>query len=176
MKQPTSKASQTAKSPPDKTQPGRAGVRGLSYLREKIYSSRATIKSALIVFLGFLAILLIVSLLTYPALIYHSIMSSYQNKSPLYGFVVATSNALRGFAKTVSPIGWIATAINNGLLAIAPGFRTIGLGLGSLIAPLANLDPAGKYLVFQNAAAWISVLFVLFYGYYGRKSYRYRKK
>lgn len=176
MKQLMSKASQTAKSSLGKTKPSRMGVRGLSYLWEKIYSARATIKSALTVFLGFLALLLIISLLAYPALLYRTIMSAYQNKSLLYGFVVATSNALRGFAKAVSPIGWIATAINSGLLALAPGIGTIGLGLGSLIDPLANLDPAGKYLVFQNAAAWISVLFVLFYGHYGRRIYRYRKK
>jgi hypothetical protein len=176
MKQPTSKASQASKGSPDKTKPVGAEVKGPSHPWEKIQYSGAIIRSALTIFLGFLALLLIVSLLAYPGLIYQSIMSTYQSKSPLYGFVVTTLNALRDFARAVTPIGWVATAINNGLLAIAPSFRTIGLGLGSLIAPLANLDSAGKYLLFQNAAAWISVLFVLFYGHYAPKSYRYRKK
>jgi len=176
MKQPTSKASQTTKSSLDKTKPGPARVRGISYLWEKIYFARATIKSALTVFLAFLVLVLIVSLLAYPALVYQTISSAYQNHSSLYDFVVSVANSLRGFAQAVSPIGWIASTINNGLLAIAPGVRDLGLALGGLIEPLANLDPAGKYLVFQNTAAWISVLLILFYGEHARKSYRYRKK
>jgi hypothetical protein len=89
---------------------------------------------------------------------------------------VSIANLLRGFAQAVSPIGWLATTINNGLIAISPGIRSVGIALGSVIAPLANLDPAGKYLAFQNTAAWISVLLILFYGQYSRRSYRYRKK
>ena len=176
MKQPVSKASQTTKSSPTATKPGLTIVTGITNLWKKIYSARATIESALTVFLAFLALVLLVSLLAYPALIYQTIASSYQANSALYNFVVGVANSLRGFADAVSPIGWIATAINNGLLAIAPGIRGIGLGLGGLISPLANLDPAGKYLVLQNVAAWISVLSILFYGEYTGKSYRYRKK
>jgi hypothetical protein len=40
---------------------------------------------------------------------------------------------------------------------------------------LADLDNVGKYLFFQNIAAWVSALVTLFYGEYTRKSYRYRK-
>jgi hypothetical protein len=40
---------------------------------------------------------------------------------------------------------------------------------------LADLDNVGKYLFFQNIAAWVSALVALFYGEYIRKSYRYRK-
>ena len=167
MRQPAPKANQTPKISLAKTKPS---------LWEKIYSARTTVKSALAVFVVFMLLVLIVSLLAFPALIYQTIKSAYQNNSSLYNFVVSVGNALRGFAEAVSPIGWVATAINNGLLAIAPGVGSVGLALGSLIAPLANLDPAGRYLVFQNAAAWISVLLVLFYGQYARKSYRYRKK
>jgi hypothetical protein len=176
MKQPVSKASQTTKSSPGTTKPGFAIVKGFSNLWKKIYFARATIESALVVFLVFLALVLLVSFLVYPALIYQTIAGSYQGNSSLYNFVVSVANSLRGFAEAVSPIGWIATAINNGLLAIASGIRGIGLGLGGLISPLADLDPAGKYLVFQNVAAWISVLSILFYGEYAGKSYRYRKK
>jgi hypothetical protein len=176
MRQPTSKASQTAKSSLGKTKPSLTGVRGVSHIWKKIYSARTTIKSALTVFVAFMILVLIVSLLAFPGAIYQTIKSAYQNNSSLYNFVVSVSNTLRGFAEAISPIGWVATAINNGLLAIAPGVGSVGLALGSLIAPLASLDPAGKYLAFQNVAAWISVLLVLFYGQYARKSYRYRKK
>ena len=175
-KQSTSKTSQPAKSPVEKTKPSLSRVGGISPFWRRIHFARATIKSALTVFLVFLVLVLMMSLLTYPMSIYQAIAGSYQNHSPAYYFVVSIANSLRDFAEVVSPIDWIATAINNGLLAIAPGVRSIDLAFGSLIAPLANLDPAGKYLVFQNAAAWISVLLVLFYGQYGRRSYRYKKR
>ncbi|MGA9387454.1 MAG: hypothetical protein WBV70_01355, partial [Candidatus Bathyarchaeia archaeon] len=78
--------------------------------------------------------------------------------------------------QAASSIGSVFSVINSALLAISPCFRDFVLGLGSPIAPLANLDNVGKYLVFQNAAAWISAIIVLLYGEYGRKSYQYRKK
>lgn len=176
MRQPTSKKSQPAKASAEKTVPSQPNVRGLSYVWQKIYSARATIKSALIIFLAFAVLVLIVSQLAYPGAIYQALTSSYQSHSLLYNFVVSVGNSLSGFAHAVSPIGWIATAIHNGLVALSPGVGVVGTAFGSLIAPFANLDPAGKYLVFQNAAAWISVLLVLTYGQYGRRSYRYRKK
>jgi heme/copper-type cytochrome/quinol oxidase subunit 2 len=176
MRQPTSKKSQPAKSSLEKTEPSPPRVKGFSYIWQKIYSARATIKSALIIFLAFAILMLIVSQLAYPGVIYQTLTSSYQSHSSAYDFVISVANSLSGFARTVSPIGWIATAINNGLVALSPGVRAVGMAFGSLIAPLANLDPAGKYLAFQNAAAWISVLLVLLYGQYARRSYRYRKK
>jgi hypothetical protein len=176
IRQPVSKASQPAKSSLGETKKVPARFRGVSSIWEKIYSARAPIKSAFIVFLAFFVLVLIVSLLTYPALVYQTVTGAYQSHSSPYGFVVSIANLLRGFAQAVSPIGWLATTINNGLVAIAPGIRGVGTALGSAIAPLANLDPAGKYLAFQNVAAWISVVLVLFYGQYSRRSYRYRKK
>jgi hypothetical protein len=176
MKQPPSKTSQPAKESLGKTKQGPARVRGISYLWKKIYSAKATIRSALTVFLAFLILVLVASMLAYPALIYQTITSSYHSNSPLYSFVVSVANSVRGFAEAVPPIGWIASTINNGLLAIAPSIRGLGLSLGGLIKPLADLDGAAKYLIFQNAAAWISVFSILFYGEYARKRYRYRKK
>lgn len=175
MQQSTSKTSQTAEGSVDKTKPDFKGGR-FSYMWERIHFARTTIKGALAVFLAFLTLVIMVSLLAYPALIYQTLRNAYQSKSLLYYFVVAVANGLRGFAETVSPIGWIAAAINSGLLVIAPGIGIIGSALGSVIAPLANLDPPGKYLAFQNAAAWISVFSVMFYERYARKSYRYKKK
>jgi hypothetical protein len=176
MRQSPSKKSQPAKSSVEKVEPSPPRVKGFSYIWQKIYSARAAIKSALTIFLAFAILVLIVSQLAYPGVIYQTLTSSYQSHSSVYDFVVSVANSLSGFAHAVSPIGWIATAINNGLVAISPGVRAVGMAFGSLIAPLANLDPAGKYLAFQNAAAWISVLLVLLYGQYARRSYRYRKK
>jgi len=176
MRQPPSKKSQLAKGSVEKTAPNPASAKGASSIWQMIYSARATIKSALIVFLVFAALVLVISLLAFPGAIYQALTSSYQSHSPLYKFVVSVGNSLSGFARTVSPIGSIAAAIHNGLVATSPGVRTVGTAFGSLIAPLANLDAAGKYLFFQNLAAWISVFSVLLYGQYSRRSYRYRKK
>ena len=176
IKQPTSKKSQSPKVSAEKTEPSRPKVTGLSSIWQKIYSARATIKSALIVFLAFAVLVLMVSQLAYPRVIYQAIAGSYQSHSWAYNFVVSVANSLSGFARAVSPIGWIATAIHNGLVAISPGVGAIDVAFGGLIGPFANLDPAGKYLVFQNAAAWISVTLVLLYGQYAGRSYRYRKK
>ncbi len=176
IKQPPTQKSRPAKSPVQKTEPAPPKDKSLPSIKQRIYSARANIKSALIVLLTFAVLVLIVSLLTYPGAIYQTITSSYQSHSPLYHFVVSIANSLSGFAHDVSPFGWIATGIHNGLVALSPGVRAVGTAFGSLIGPLASLDSAGKYLVFQNLAAWISVFFILLYGQYSRRSYRYRKK
>jgi len=176
IRQPPSQKSRPAKSSVQKTEPTPPRVSGFPYIRQKIYSARATIKSALIVLLAFAFLVLIVSLLAFPGAIYQTITSSYQSHSSLYNFVVSVANSLSGFARAVSPIGWIATGIHNVLVALSPGVRAVGMAFGSLIGPLANLDSAGKYLAFQSLAAWISVFLVLLYGQYSRRSYRYRKK
>jgi hypothetical protein len=61
-------------------------------------------------------------------------------------------------------------------LSGSAGFRDFAVGLGNVISPLSSLDNAVKYLVFQNAAAWICALIVLYYGEFGRKSHQYKKK
>jgi hypothetical protein len=150
-------------------------IRGVAYLWQKIHFARATIKSALTVLLVFGALILLVSLLTYPQLIYWTASNAYQNNSSLLGFVTSVSNSGKGIAEALAPIGWICSAVNNALLSIAPGFRDFVLSLGGLTKPLVELDDVGKYLVFQNVATWVSALTALFYGGYKQKSYRYKK-
>jgi len=151
-----------------KIRSGLLRVKGVAYLWQKIHFARATIKSALTVLLVFSAFILIVSLLAYPQLIYQTISNTYKNNQSLLNFVKGTTEAL-------APIGSIFSAINNALLSVAPSFRDFVLTIGTIIKPVASLDNAGKYLVFQNVAAWISALAALFYGEYMRKGYRYKK-
>lgn len=150
-------------------------TKGISYLSQRLQPARATIKSALIVLLAFVAFILLFSLLAYPQLIYLTVSHIYQTNPSLLNFVVAVDNWANGFTQALGPIGWLITSINNGLRAAAPGVGNVGTGLGNVIAPLATLDNAGKYLVFQNAAAWISVLVIIIYGERAGKSYRYKK-
>lgn len=143
-------------------------AKGVTYLWQKIHFARATIKSAITVILVFAALILLVSLLAYPALIYQTITNGYKNNPSVLNFVKGTAQAL-------ATVGGFLSAINNAILYVAPGFRDFVLGLGTIFKPLADLDSAGKYLVFQNAAAWFSALTALLYGQFARKSYRYGK-
>ena len=136
--------------------------------------SKAPIKSALLVLLTFMAFTMLFSVLAYPQVIYWTVSSMYQTNASLLNFVASVNSWARGAAQAVAPIGWVSTAVNNALIAAAPGVRDFGAGLGSLTRPLAALDGAGKYLVFQNAAVWISILVVLVYGE-RIKGYRYKK-
>jgi hypothetical protein len=138
-----------------------------AYVQQKIAST--TIKSALTVLLLFTVLAFTVSLLAYPRLIYEAVASAYQNNAGLLNFVKGTTEAL-------APIFGFFSAIGNALILLAPAFRDFVLALGTIINPLVNLDAAGKYLAFQNAAAWISALAVLIYGEYIRKGRRYRIK
>lgn len=150
-------------------------IKGVAYIWQKIHFARATIKSALTVLLVFGALILLMSVLTYPQLIYWTVSNAYRNDPVLLGFVTWISNSGKGIAEALAPIGWICSAANNALLSIAPAFRDFVLSLGGLIKPLIELDDAGKYLVFQNVAAWVSALTGLLYGGRKRKIYRYKK-
>jgi len=144
-------------------------VKGIAYIWQKIHFARATIKSALTILLAFAVFILVISLLAYPQLIYQTISSAYQNNPSLLNFVKGTGQAL-------TSIGGVFSGINNALLSIAPVFRDFVLGLGNIMKPLADLDNAGKYLVFQNVAAWVSAVTALVYGWHARKGYRYKKR
>jgi hypothetical protein len=91
--------------------------------------------------------------------IYHLAASIYENNSSL-------DNFSRGAATYV---GMVFASVNRALIGAAPGFGNFVVAVGSVIAPLATLDNDGKYLVFQNAAAWALSLTVILYAKYGRK-------
>ena len=123
---------------------------------------QASLRSALIVLIAFSTLLLAISLFTFPKVIYQLVASVYENNSSLDNFA-------RG---TASYVGMVFSSINNALVSAAPGFRNFALAVGALIAPLATLDKDGKYLVFQNGAAWASTLIVILYAKYGRRGLR----
>jgi len=171
-----SKISRTVKNFCDKIKSALSRAKGVAYPWQKTHFARATTKSALTVLLVFAVSILLVSLLAYPQLIYRIASSAYQKNPSLLNFAKSTSNSVKGIAEALAPIGWIFSSINNALLWVAPGFRDFVLALGVLIKPLTDLDNAGKYLVFQNIAAWFSALTALLYGEYMGKGYRYKKK
>ena len=143
--------------------------KGQAALAGRSRFARANVRSALIVLLLFSALLLMISLFTYPRALYRAVASIYENNPSFLSFV-------KGVGTSLASIGAVFSSINGALMAAAPGFRDFVLGLGMVISPLSSLDSVGKYLVFQNAAAWISALIVLSYGEYWRKGFRQKRK
>jgi hypothetical protein len=144
-------------------------VKALAYLAERTHSSRALIRSALTVLLLFSFFIIVVSLLTYPQLIYRLVSNAYQNNPGMLDFV-------RGAGEALSPIGNFFSGLNNALLSAAPGFRDFAIGLGNSIKSLSELDSAGRYLVFQNGAAWIAVILALLIVEFQQKGFGYVRK
>jgi hypothetical protein len=149
-----------------KLQSGLSKVKGFAYAGKKIKSARAPIRSALLVFLIFLFFVFVTSLLAYPQIIYHAVAEAYRNNPALLGFIKGTGEALTPVSKTLDGI----------FLSAASGFRDFVLSVGNTIKPLTSLNNEGKYLVFQNVAAWISAFTALFYVKYRQKDYRYKRK
>jgi ABC-type glycerol-3-phosphate transport system permease component len=159
-----------------KMKSGLLKVKAVSYLWQKIHFGRAVIKSAFVIIMVFAASILVISLLTYPQLIYHFVLNTFATNDAFHGFVKSTSSVATGFAEVLAPIGWVCSAIKNALISVAPGFRDFGVSVGNLIKPLVDLDGFGKYLVFQNVAAWVSAVTALAYGWYARKGYGRKRR
>ena len=147
----------------------------ISHFSQRIHFARATVRSAFIVLLAFLAFTLLFSLLAYPQAIYWVVTNAYQTNPSLRNFVIGVDNWAKGAAQALGPIGWLSTSINNALIAAAPAVGNLGVDLGEVISPIATLTNVDKYLFFQNAAAWVSVLATIIYGERTRKGYRYKK-
>jgi hypothetical protein len=144
-------------------------IRGVTYIWHKIHFARATIKSALTVILVFSALILLVSLMANPQLVYLTVTNIYKTNPALLNFV-------KGISQALAPVGQALSSVNSAFVSAAPAFRNFVVSLSAVTRPLINLDATGKYLVFQNVAAWTSAVTALVYGVYTRNHYRYRKR
>jgi len=150
-------------------------IKGVSYILSKVSFAKATIKSAIITILVFSTLILLASAVAYPGLLHGTFSNAYRGNPSLLKFVKSVNNALKGCVEVLGPIGWLCSAINNAIISAAPALRGFVSALGGFVKPLVDLPPVGKYLFFQNVAAWVSALAVLSYGFLTRKGYRFRK-
>jgi len=142
-------------------------IRGVSYISQRLFFARAAVRSAAAVLIIFLSAVFLLFLVEYPDLIYHWTLNLYMYSPAFLNFVLGTAQWFNGVGQAVPPLGGLGTAINNALLGLAPGFRHSLEGAGaSLTRPIVQLDIAGKYVLSQNLAAWISALVALAYGAY----------
>ncbi|MFQ5836878.1 MAG: hypothetical protein ACE5HG_03400 [Candidatus Bathyarchaeia archaeon] len=151
-------------------------IRGVSYVQRRLFFARAAVKSTATVLTVFLVSVLALYILVYPNLFHDLAIRLYSANPSFHGFVLKTIEIGQGIAQALSPIGWLASTINEALRGVAPGFRNTIEGLGaSITQPLTNLDLVWKYTLSQNAAAWISAIVALAYGEYTSSVYRIRK-
>ena len=142
-------------------------IRGISYMAQRLHFARATVKSAV----NILAIFLVAAIATYllgnPKSIQDSVVGFYAGNPSSLDFLLKIMGGAQAVAQVLSPLGWIASALNQTLLAAAPSFRNVLLSLGApIVNPMVGLDLVGKYLICQNGAAWASAMAALAYGRY----------
>jgi hypothetical protein len=152
-------------------------IRGVSLVMQSPFFARAAMKSTATVVLFFLASFLVLHLMGSPSLIHDLVVGFYRGNPSFHGFVVGTIEAAGSIGRVLSPIGWLASAINNALISAAPGFRGALEGFASSItAPLVGLDLMWRYVICQNIAAWVSAIGALTYAQYTTRLYRrYRR-
>jgi len=151
-------------------------IRGVSYVQQRLFFARAAVKSTATVLTVFLVSVLALYILVYPNLFHNLAIGLYSANPSFHGFVLKTIETSKGLAQALSPIGWLASAIDGVLRAVAPGFRSTIEGLGSsMTGSLTNLDLVWKYALCQNVAACISAVGALAYGEYASRMYRIRK-
>ncbi|MDH5531913.1 MAG: hypothetical protein OEX99_00365 [Candidatus Bathyarchaeota archaeon] len=152
-------------------------VRGISYVLQRLFFARAAVKSTASIITIFLASFLALHVLSYPRSVYDAVVGLYQLSPSFLGFVLNTTEVAQGIAQVLSPIGWLASAINNALLAAAPGFKSALDNIGtSTTEPVTKLDLMGRYVLCQNLAAWVSAVTALAYGFYISHSYRRKSR
>jgi len=151
-------------------------IRGVSYLQKRLFFARAAVKSTVTVLLVFLLSFLMMYIVAYPKLTYNWATGTYGANPSFHGFALKTIEIGKTIAQALSPVGWLASAIDNALRAAAPGFRNALEGFGGPVTEhLAKLDPVWIYTLCQNVAAWISAVVALAYGEYTSRLYRIRK-
>jgi hypothetical protein len=135
------------------------------YLDQHV-AGKAVFKSAWTVVLSFSVLALVAYLIIYPQLIPNAVNWLFGGGSSLLdGFVAWTANAANAVGQTLSPLGWLAANINNGLAAAAPSFRSGVIDLTTpIVKPLVDLSLVGKYVLSQNVAAWASAIIALYAG------------
>lgn len=169
------RVSRAIKAPFSRISSRAARTRSIAYLSQRLHFARAAVKSTITVLFIFSALGLMLYVLGYPAAVYNGVTALYEGSPAVLGFVSWLINAAHAVGQALAPLGWLASAINNALLAASPGFRNALLGLGTpLVEGVSNLDPTVKYLLCQNIAAWICAVSALLYGQYATRVSRRR--
>ncbi len=142
---------------------------GIRQVMDRVDSAGPVIGYALAIIATFSILVLLVTAAAYPKLVPSTTAGFFQGNPVFLGFVTSTIRAAQGISSALPPIGAIAAAAHNALIAVAPGFRTTLIAFFSpLSTGLASLSPIAKFLVAQNTAAWSAAAVAIFYRHYVR--------
>lgn len=141
-------------------------IPGFSKLSRRLFFARTAIRSAVTILLAFVSFSLLAFSLAYPWWIHDAIVNLYRENPFFLSFVIEGQESLQSLAQALTPIEWLATTMNNALLAAAPSFRSSLQSFGASTKSIAELDITGKYLLVQNLAAWICAIIALVHGKY----------
>jgi hypothetical protein len=124
--------------------------RGVSSAPQRLSFGRVALESTVTVLTVFLLSIILLSVLVYPNLFTDFAAGFYSKTSPLQNFMQSLADVL--------------VSIASGLDSIAPRFRTAFEGIVSARLPsLTGGDLLWRYVLCQNAAAWISAVAALAY-------------
>ena len=137
-------------------------------LKRKI-TENATFKGGFLILVFSFVLALLTYLAAYPNLLNNATYSFLESNTAFLNFLVGIRNLGCSIGKSLSPLGWVASAIDGALKGAAPGLRNSVRIFDGIIGALANLDANAKYILCQNLAAWIPALSVLAYGRYVSK-------
>jgi len=142
-------------------------IPGISYIMQRLFFARATVKSLTTVLAVFIVSVFGLYLLVKPTAIHDAIVGFYTANPSL-------ASVIRGIAEGIasSPIGGFTTGVDNALAGVAVGFWSALEGTGRVAESLVKLDLIWKYVICQNIAAWVSAFMVWVYGKYSSRLYR----
>jgi len=130
-----------------------------SSVQRRPSAGRVALESAITVLAIFLLSIILLAVIVYPNLFTDFAAGFYSKTSPLQGFMQSLADGV--------------VSIASGLDSIAPAFRNAFEGLvPSKPHSLTSGDILWRYVLCQNAAAWISAIAALAYVRYGVKTYR----
>jgi len=142
-------------------------VRGVSYITQRLYFARATVKSSATVLAVFIVSAFALYLLVQPTFIYDVVVGFYTGNPSLLWTVEGITEGIAS-----SPIGGLTTAVNNALSGAAIWFWNTFEGAGKLTEGLVQLELIWKYIICQNLAAWVCAFMIWAYGKYSFHLYR----
>ncbi|UCB59716.1 MAG: hypothetical protein JSW72_06190 [Candidatus Bathyarchaeota archaeon] len=147
----------------------------LTQVQRRVLLTKTIIRSAATIVTTFIILVLLITLAAYPYPIPTAALAVYNWNKSFLNFVAGTMEASNAIANALSPLGAVAGAIQNALIAASPAFHTTIDGFASAItlglAPLSSIE---KFVLIQNVAAWTIATATLIYSQY-TKTRRYRR-
>lgn len=152
-------------------------IPGVSYVSRRLSSSRASVRSGLMVLLIFISIAVGFVFVAYPNLIHDLTVNLYRGFPALADFITGTNGWFRNIGTAVPALGDFVGSISNAFIKMAPGFRrTLEAAGMSITTPIFQLDVVGKYILGQNLGSWTAAVLAILYGWFASTRRRIRSR